>query len=115
MRLDRRQFLAELSRLGAAAAAGPALWRALCAAASSGAGGAEKPALHWRAVEDGVLCELCPRAETLRDGEVGFCHVRRNSGGRLVTLACDRPCVVNVVSSATTPMYSPSLFRRFRT
>ena len=39
----------------------------------------------WRALEDGrLLCELCPRACTLRPGDRGFCFVRENRQGEMV-------------------------------
>ncbi|MDO5701390.1 MAG: AmmeMemoRadiSam system radical SAM enzyme [Bowdeniella nasicola] len=43
------------------------------------------PARWWRHTPDGrVRCELCPRTCTLREGQRGFCFVRRNEGGHLV-------------------------------
>ena len=41
------------------------------------------PARWWRAEADRVVCELCPRACTLKDGDRGFCFVRQNVGGRM--------------------------------
>jgi pyruvate formate lyase activating enzyme len=40
----------------------------------------------WRTVEDGekILCELCPRACVMREGDRGFCFVRQNVGGEMV-------------------------------
>lgn len=39
----------------------------------------------WRKVEDGrILCELCPRACTLKEGQRAFCFVRQNVGGEMV-------------------------------
>jgi AmmeMemoRadiSam system radical SAM enzyme/AmmeMemoRadiSam system protein B/AmmeMemoRadiSam system protein A len=38
----------------------------------------------WRTDEDRVLCELCPRACRLSDGDRGFCFVRENRGGEMV-------------------------------
>ena len=31
-----------------------------------------------------VRCKLCPRYCTLRDGQRGFCFVRKNEGGHLI-------------------------------
>jgi pyruvate formate lyase activating enzyme len=43
-------------------------------------------ARYWEAAPGGkVLCTLCPRACRIGDGQDGFCFVRRNRGGRLVT------------------------------
>jgi len=40
---------------------------------------------YWRALPDGrVLCELCPRACKLGEGQRAFCFVRQNVGGKMV-------------------------------
>jgi pyruvate formate lyase activating enzyme len=40
---------------------------------------------YWRTLDDGrVLCELCPRLCKLKEGQRGFCFVRRNTGGGMV-------------------------------
>ena len=40
---------------------------------------------YWSRLEDGrILCELCPRACKLRDGQRAFCFVRKNEGGEMV-------------------------------
>jgi len=39
-------------------------------------------ARYWHALPDcRIECEVCPRHCHLRDGQVGFCFVRRNTGG----------------------------------
>ncbi|HEX8200661.1 MAG TPA: AmmeMemoRadiSam system radical SAM enzyme, partial [Isosphaeraceae bacterium] len=39
----------------------------------------------WHALESGrIVCDLCPRACTLKDGDRGFCFVRQNVGGAMV-------------------------------
>ncbi|NOY81259.1 MAG: AmmeMemoRadiSam system radical SAM enzyme [Kiritimatiellaeota bacterium] len=61
--------------------------------ASSG----ETEAAFYRKLPDNrVACLLCPRLETLKPGETGFCRVRTNRGGVLQTAATGRPCVVNL-------------------
>jgi pyruvate formate lyase activating enzyme len=43
------------------------------------------PTKYWHALDDGrVQCDLCPRHCRLRDGQQGFCFVRRNDGGKVV-------------------------------
>ncbi len=43
-------------------------------------------ARYWRPEPGGkVLCTLCPRECRIGDGQNGFCWIRRNRGGRLVT------------------------------
>lgn len=40
---------------------------------------------YWHAREDGrIICDLCPRACTLAEGQRGLCFVRRNLGGEVV-------------------------------
>jgi pyruvate formate lyase activating enzyme len=49
-------------------------------------------ALWWRKEQDGrVLCVLCPRFCRIGEGQAGFCYIRRNEGGRLVTYGYGRP------------------------
>jgi pyruvate formate lyase activating enzyme len=39
----------------------------------------------WHAQDDGrIVCDLCPRACSLKAGDRGFCFVRQNLGGRMV-------------------------------
>jgi pyruvate formate lyase activating enzyme len=48
-------------------------------------------ARYWTAERDGRLrCTLCPRDCRLGPGQAGFCYVRQNEGGRLVSLAYGR-------------------------
>ncbi len=53
--------------------------------------GVLREARFWRPEPDGkVLCTLCPRECRIGDGQDGFCFVRRNRGGRLVTAGWGR-------------------------
>jgi pyruvate formate lyase activating enzyme len=48
-------------------------------------------ARYWSAEPDGrIRCTLCPRDCLLREGQAGFCFVRQNVGGKLVSLAYGR-------------------------
>ncbi|HTN53880.1 MAG TPA: AmmeMemoRadiSam system radical SAM enzyme [Anaeromyxobacter sp.] len=48
-------------------------------------------ARYWEPAGDGrVRCTLCPRDCRIGEGQAGFCFVRRNEGGRLVTSAWGR-------------------------
>lgn len=50
------------------------------------ASGAGHPAKWWRPLEDGrVLCQLCPRHCRPNPGRRGYCLIRRNEAGQLVT------------------------------
>lgn len=41
---------------------------------------------YWHTVDNGerIHCDLCPRACVLRDGDRGFCFVRKNVGGEML-------------------------------
>ncbi len=48
-------------------------------------------ARYWTLEGDGrIRCTLCPRDCRLGDGQAGFCYVRQNVGGRMVSLAYGR-------------------------
>jgi pyruvate formate lyase activating enzyme len=45
----------------------------------------------WRPLENGkLLCYLCPRLCEIPEGKAGFCFIRKNEGGRLVSLGYGR-------------------------
>jgi pyruvate formate lyase activating enzyme len=51
----------------------------------------EKEARWWRQERDGrLLCYLCPRLCRIGEGQAGFCFIRKNVGGRLVSLGYGR-------------------------
>ncbi len=53
-------------------------------------------AMLWEKREgEKVLCRLCPNRCVIGEGMVGFCQVRRNIGGELVSLNYDRLCAAN--------------------
>jgi pyruvate formate lyase activating enzyme len=92
----RRVFLSTMSRLGLGATVAPLVWRLLEEAAPAAQSGLH-PAQYWQDASRGrVACLLCPRLETLAAGEAGFCRVRQNRGGAMMTRGYDRPCVLNV-------------------
>lgn len=41
------------------------------------------PARWWRQTGEKILCDLCPRACSLAEGDRGFCFVRQNVGGKM--------------------------------
>jgi len=50
-----------------------------------------REARYWEAEADGrIRCTLCPRDCRLRDGQAGFCFIRQNRRGKLVTLGWGR-------------------------
>ena len=50
-----------------------------------------KPAGWWHEADGGsVVCDLCPRGCSLAEGKRGFCFVRQNVGGQLITTTYGR-------------------------
>ncbi len=51
-----------------------------------------KPAGWWHESDDepSLVCDLCPRGCSLAEGKRGFCFVRRNVGGQMVTTTYGR-------------------------
>ena len=48
-------------------------------------------ARYWEPAGEGkVLCTLCPRECRIGEGQAGFCFIRQNQGGRLVTTGYGR-------------------------
>ena len=48
-------------------------------------------ARYWEPAGEGkVLCTLCPRGCRVGEGQSGFCYIRQNRGGRLVTTGYGR-------------------------
>ncbi len=46
---------------------------------------ADYPGRWWHPTEDGkIMCDLCPRACVMKDGDRGFCFVRKNEGNQMV-------------------------------
>ncbi|MBI9071885.1 MAG: AmmeMemoRadiSam system radical SAM enzyme [Melioribacteraceae bacterium] len=46
----------------------------------------------WKPIENNrILCTLCPRYCKLGEGQNGFCYVRKNVDGKLVSLSYGRP------------------------
>ncbi len=43
-----------------------------------------RPGGWWHQKDDKVVCDLCPRACVLGEGQRGFCFVRQNLGGQMV-------------------------------
>ena len=49
------------------------------------------PARWWHTQEDGkLLCTLCPRLCRLGEGQAGFCFIRKNENGKMVSLGYGR-------------------------
>ena len=60
----------------------------------------------WEAAGGGrVRCLLCPRRCLLKPGRSGWCGVRRNDDGRLVSLVWGRPCALHLDPIEKKPFY----------
>jgi len=47
----------------------------------------KREALFWKQIEDNIVqCSLCPHNCIIKEGNVGFCRVRKNEGGKLFSL-----------------------------
>ena len=43
------------------------------------------PTKYWHTLDDNrVMCDLCPRACKLHEGQAGLCFVRENRNGKVV-------------------------------
>ncbi len=70
----------------------------------------KRPAKLWSEGEDNrVVCHLSPRQCNLRDGQYGFCGVRQNVGGKLVTLnyGCATQMTLESVETEAVFHYAP--------
>lgn len=65
-----------------------------------------KEALFYeKGKEKKVRCRLCPRNCLISEGSKGFCRVRKNSRGKLFSLAYGKPCAVHVDPIEKKPIY----------
>jgi len=66
-----------------------------------------QPALLWKPIEDSsdVRCRLCSQYCRIAPGERGFCGVRENQAGRLMTHVADTVAAVNVDPVEKKPLY----------
>ncbi|NCQ30760.1 MAG: AmmeMemoRadiSam system radical SAM enzyme [Armatimonadetes bacterium] len=63
-------------------------------------------ARYWKpASEHRVDCYLCSRRCRIGEGQMGFCSVRANRGGKLYSLVYGRPCAVNVDPVEKKPLF----------
>jgi len=55
-----------------------------------------KEALFWKPEKTGIRCGLCARRCLISEGGVGFCRVRKNIAGRLVSLVYGKVASLNL-------------------
>lgn len=106
MLISRRECLKLLAGLGTGAITSALLGRLL---ENDRVFAADKellePARYWQKTDNGaVRCNLCPHRETIPKDSVGICMTRQNVGGRLITLANDRPCIINIDAIEKNPL-----------
>lgn len=100
-RITRRRFL-ELA--GCGLAAGGLSLRA--GESPDAAPPADPEALFYAPLPEArVQCRLCPRQCVIDDHRHGFCGVRENQGGRLVTRVYGRPCAIHVDPIEKKPLF----------
>ncbi len=65
-----------------------------------------KEARFWTVRDDGALqCRLCPHACVIREGQTGLCGVRRNTGGKLMSLVWGRAVAAGVDPIEKKPLF----------
>ena len=51
--------------------------------------------MFWESKENRIRCLACARTCEIADGKTGFCGVRKNVEGKLISLVYGRPIAVN--------------------
>lgn len=65
-----------------------------------------KEARFWEKLAAGqVQCLLCPRECIIEDGKTGVCTVRRNKGGKLISLVYAKPASINIDPIEKKPLF----------
>lgn len=66
----------------------------------------EKEAMLYERAEGlKVRCKLCARRCSIPEGSVGFCRVRKNVGGKLISLVYGKACAANPDPIEKKPLY----------
>ena len=103
--ISRRDFIHYMKKLGISMAMAPVVLKALEPLGAGGrhgsahgtsAGTIFKHADFQERIPgtSNVRCTLCPRREVLKPGQTGFCRIRKNIDGKLVTYGYDQPCIM---------------------
>lgn len=80
--------------------------RSLCAMSQLLTVEHSKEAMFYRELADKtVQCLLCPRVCVIETGKSGFCRVRENRSGKLLSLVYGRPCTVDIGPIEKAPLY----------
>jgi len=66
----------------------------------------KKEASYYKTLKNNtVQCQLCPRFCTINQNEMGNCRVRKNRGGKLLSLVYNKPCSIAVDPIEKKPFY----------
>jgi len=65
----------------------------------------EKKALYWKKENGKIRCNLCPQNCLISEEKVGFCGVRKNIKGKLISLVYAKPCSINLDPIEKKPLY----------
>lgn len=60
---------------------------------------------YYRTKENRIICLLCRHYCTLSEGQIGMCHVEKNSSGRLECLVHNHPSTVHIDPIEKKPLY----------
>jgi pyruvate formate lyase activating enzyme len=64
-----------------------------------------KEAMFYKKIKNALRCELCARNCLISEGQVGFCRVRRNVGGKLQSLVYGKIVSVGIDPIEKKPLY----------
>lgn len=64
-----------------------------------------KEAMYYQAVNDKMMCELCPHECSLIDGQTGICRTRKSVGGKLIAQSYGKTVAVNLDPVEKKPFY----------
>ncbi|RLF58858.1 MAG: AmmeMemoRadiSam system radical SAM enzyme [Thermoplasmata archaeon] len=64
-----------------------------------------KEALFYERLDSKIRCKLCPRECVIPPDQVGFCRVRQNKNGKLVSLVYGKPCSVAIDPIEKKPLF----------
>ncbi|MBN2729725.1 MAG: AmmeMemoRadiSam system radical SAM enzyme [Bacteroidales bacterium] len=64
-----------------------------------------KEAMYYQAVNDKMMCELCPHECSLIDGQTGICRTRKSIGGKLIAQSYGKTVAVNLDPVEKKPFY----------
>ncbi len=103
----RRTFLKKAFAGSAALASlgGMLFYSPLVGAVAKTLSPAKEAMFYQRLAGGAVRCELCPHQCNLREGDTGFCRVRKNLGGTLYSMVYGSPCSVNTGPIEKAPLY----------